>query len=345
MKNRKVKRAVALVSVFLVIAVCAGYWLVFAPFAPDRGGEEYLYVRENGGEATAEAVYSDLERMGYPGKTLFIRMLGRVSGYTRHVKAGRYRVSPDVSALRLFRDLRNGHQEPVKFTVPYVRTVNDLAARLAEQFSCDSATWAERFADAEFCSRYGVTPATLPCLFVANTYEVFWDVTPDNLMKRMQRESATFWTEARRQAAREAGLSECEVMTLASIVDQETANDAEKPMIAGMYLNRLRQGMKLQADPTVKFALKNFGLQRIMHEHLTVDSPYNTYKYEGLPPGPIVIPSLAGINAVLNHARHDYLYMCAKEDFSGTHNFAVTYSEHLENARRYAQALDKRNIH
>lgn len=342
MKNCKANRLTVILCVCVILATFVGYWFVFAPFAPEAENNRYVYVYEGD---NADSVYSDLERIGYPGKTFVFRLLGRFFDYGRDVKSGRYRVSPDISALRLFRDLRNGHQDPVSFTIPSVRTMNDLAARLSRQLACDSATWASRFSDVEFCQQFGVTPETLPCLFVANTYEVFWNISPEKLLRRMRKESDKFWTSARKQAARDAGLSENEVMILASIVDQETSNDAEKPMIAGMYLNRLRKGMKLQADPTVKFALKDFSLRRIMHEHLSVDNPYNTYRYEGLPPGPIAIPSLAGINAVLNHARHDYLYMCAKEDFSGTHNFATTYSEHLENARRYARALDERHIH
>ena len=160
----------------------------------------------------------------------------------------------------------------------------------------------------------------------------------------MQRERDAYWTAERKQLAQKAGLTPDEVVTLASIVEQETANNAERPKVAGMYLNRLRKGMKLQADPTVKFALQNFALRRIMHQHLTANSPYNTYRNEGLPPGPICIPSLASIEAVLHFTTHPYIYMCAKEDFSGTHNFAATYAEHLQNAKKYSEALNKRGI-
>ena len=160
----------------------------------------------------------------------------------------------------------------------------------------------------------------------------------------MKRESEKFWTTVRKNKAEKARLTPEEVITLASIVEKETANNQEKPDIAGLYLNRLRRGMKLQADPTVKFALQDFGLRRILNKHLTCDSPYNTYVYAGLPPGPICLPSIASIDAVLNHTEHNYIYMCAKEDFSGTHNFAATYEEHKANARKYVQALNERGI-
>ena len=181
-------------------------------------------------------------------------------------------------------------------------------------------------------------------LFIPDTYEVYWNISIDKLMEKMVKGNQHFWNQQRTQKAKAMGLSPVEVATLASILDEETANNAEKPMIAGMYYNRLKAGMPLQADPTVKFALKDFALRRIYNKLLQTDSPYNTYKNTGLPPGPIKIASIAGIDAVLNHVRHDYLYMCAKEDFSGTHNFAKTYQEHLNNAGRYTKALNQRGI-
>lgn len=260
------------------------------------------------------------------------------------VRTGRYRVEENMRSIDLYRSLRNGQQEPLMLTLPSVRTMNRLAGSLGKQLMLDSATVAQALSDSAFCSQYGYTIATLPALFIPNSYEMYWNISLPAFMKRMQQENARFWNHERQKRAEELGLSPIEVATLASIVDEETANNGEKPMIAGLYLNRLRKGMLLQADPTVKFAQGDFALRRIYFAHLDIDSPYNTYKYAGLPPGPIRIPTVEALEAVLRRVEHPYLYMCAKEDFSGTHNFAATYAEHLRNARRYAKALNERNI-
>ena len=201
------------------------------------------------------------------------------------------------------------------------------------------------------CAQLGYDTATISCIFIPNTYAVYWNISPEKFLERMDKESKDFWNGARKEKAQALNLTPVQDITLASIVDEETANDAEKPMIAGMYYNRLMlrtgeypNGMPLQADPTIKYAWKKFGLKRIYNNLLRIDSPYNTYKNTGLPPGPIRIPTVAGIDAVLNLTRHDYLYMCAKEDFSGTHNFAKTYQEHLTNAAKYSKALNERGI-
>ena len=260
------------------------------------------------------------------------------------VRTGRYRVEDGMPALDLYRRLRNGQQEPLRLTLPSVRTLDRLASRLGSQLMLDSATVATAFYDSTFCQEYGYRLETLPALFIPNTYEVYWNISLPALMKRMQQENARFWTKERQAKADALGLTHEQVATLASIVEEETANDGEKPMIAGMYYNRLKMDMPLQADPTVKFATKDFAAKRIYEKMLRVDSPYNTYRNTGLPPGPIRIPTVAGIDAVLNYTKHDYLYMCAKEDFSGTHNFARTYAEHLVNAAKYSDALNKRGI-
>ncbi|MCI6252484.1 MAG: endolytic transglycosylase MltG [Bacteroidales bacterium] len=260
------------------------------------------------------------------------------------VPAGAYDIGSGQSPMAVVRRLRAGRQTPVRLTIPSVWTMNDLAGRLSRFMLTDSATWAAHFADSTWCARFDCTPQTLPALYLTNTYEVYWTEGPDELTRRMQRESKAYWNEQRTALAQAQGLTPTEVIVLASIVDRETAADSEKPMVAGMYLGRLRKGMKLQADPTVKFALGQFGLRRLLHAHLTAPSPYNTYVNEGLPPGPIALPSRSSIEAVLHPAVHDYLYMCANDDFSGTHRFARTYEEHLQNAARYARALDARQI-
>ena len=268
----------------------------------------------------------------------------RHSSYEENIRTGRYEIEPGNSAFTVFRKLKNGLQASVNLTVPSVRTADKLAGALSRKLMMDSVEIYKALTDSATCAKYGYKPETMLCMFIPNTYEVYWNTTVDKFLDKMNEESKKFWNFERTQKAKAMGLTKEEVITMASIVDEETANDAEKPMVAGMYYNRLRTGMPLQADPTIKFALKDFGIRRIYHNMLNVKSPYNTYRRTGLPPGPIRIPSVAGIDAVLNHVRHDYLYMCAKEDFSGTHNFAETYEEHLQNAAKYSAALNKRGI-
>lgn len=341
MKKIKIGKGLFIGLALFLLLIVTGCWIFLGNFS-SLTTNTYIYIDD---DDTADSVFHKARQAGHPTQMLGMRFAAILLHYDRNIRPGRYEVAPHKSSLQLIRDLRNGRQAPVRLTIPNVRTMNDLAARLGRQLEADSAEWAAHFSDTLFCRKFGCDTATLSCLFLPNTYEVFWNVTPTQLTQRMKRESEAFWTDERLSAARKIGLTPYEVITLASIVDQETANNDEKPMIAGMYLNRLNAGMKLQADPTVKFALRRFDLRRILHEHLTVDSPYNTYRYEGLPPGPISIPAMSSIEATLHPAHHDYIYMCAKEDFSGTHRFAATYDEHLRNAKRYADALNERGIH
>lgn len=278
-------------------------------------------------------------------------ILSRHSDLTTHVRTGRYAIKPSMGAYNVFRHLKNGMQEPLAVVVPSVRTMQDMAGALGKKLMVDSATLEKALTDEATCRAYGYDTTTVAALFIPNTYDVYWDTSVKGLLDRMQKENHHFWDSGRIEKATRLKLTPLQVATLASIVDEETANDDEKPMIAGMYYNRLMlrndeypDGMPLQADPTIKFALKDFSLKRIYHNMLLTKSPYNTYANPGLPPGPIRVPSIAGIDAVLNMVRHNYLYMCAKPDFSGTHDFAATYQEHLANARRYAKALNQRGI-
>ncbi|MCM1107524.1 MAG: endolytic transglycosylase MltG [Clostridium sp.] len=313
-------------------ALCRQMWL--KPFDTDE--HTFIYIDT---DDTTDSIGMRIQAHGGRLSAMGFRIAARLTGYSP--RTGRYALTADDNGLSLFRKLRQGRQKAVRLTLPSVRTMDRLAGVLGGKLMTDSATWIKTFTDTTLIASFGYNPATLPALFVPNTYEVYWDTTPERFLRRMQKERDSFWTDRRKQQAEAAGLTPVEVVTLASIVDEETANNGEKPMVAGMYINRLRTGMPLQADPTVKFALGDFSLRRIYHKHLEVESPYNTYRNTGLPPGPIRIPSIAGVDAVLNHVHHDYLYMCAKEDFSGTHNFARTYREHLANAARYVRALDK----
>jgi len=333
--NRKILWLVIGLAVILIAVVAFTTLSLITAKAPNEKGEQgrLIYIDR---DDTADSV-----RMK---SALSWRWDVYSKVFSYHTRTGRYRVPTDMTCLQLYRLLRNGTQEPMNFVVPTSRTMDRLAAALSKSLMVDSAEIATALTDSTYLATHGYTKATIPALFIPNTYEVYWDISVDKLMERMERENNRFWTAERKAKAEACGLTREQVATLASIVDEETANDAEKPMIAGLYLNRLRMGMPLQADPTVKFAVGDFSLRRILNKHLKVESPYNTYLVEGLPPGPIRIASIAGLEAVLNHAEHNYLYMCAKEDFSGTHNFARTLSEHYANARRYVKALNARGI-
>lgn len=292
---------------------------------------------------TPDSVYHKLEKIITPASIRGFKWLAAYDGY-KNVRTGRYIAAPDDNMLKLYLRISRGHQTPVKLSFNNIRTCNQLAARLGNQLMLDSAEIATCLHDSAYCRQLGYTPETIVSLFIPNTYEIYWNISIDDFFKRMQKEHTAFWSPERLNKAQAIGLTPEEVATLASIVEEETNNNAEKPIVAGLYINRLHKGMPLQADPTVKFALQDFGLQRIYNEHLQTDSPYNTYKYAGLPPGPIRIPSIKGIDSVLYYTHHSYLYMCAKEDLSGSHNFASTFAEHQTNAHKYWKALNNRKI-
>lgn len=302
---------------------------------------QYLYIDS---DDTADSVLTKLQALSSQHALTGLSIMLRHGGYANKVHTGRYAIDTSMRTFQLYRRLKNGQQSPLMLTIPESRTILKLAAVLGRKLMIDSTAIAQVLTDSIYCSRLGYDTHTIAAMFVPNTYEVYWDLSTDQLLERMRKEHDIFWNKERRSKAQAIGLTPDEVSTLASIVDEETANISEKPMIAGMYLNRLKEGMPLQADPTVKFAIGDFAIRRIYKHMLDTDSPFNTYRYEGLPPGPIKIASVKGIDAVLNRVAHDYLYMCAKEDFSGTHNFARTYSEHLTNAARYARALNERGI-
>lgn len=339
---KAIKKKHYLIAIVICIASIIGlffYYFIGSFSNSDKTEYVYIYDTDN-----LDDVSEKLSGFASESALTTFRILARHGGYENHIRSGKYEIRPGESTASVFRNLKNGHQCPVMLTIPESRTTDRLAGFLSKKLMLDSAAVAILLTDSSFCAKQGYNTSNIVCLFVPNTYEVWWNASIDKLMARMQKEHDLFWNKERTAKAKAIGLTPNEVCTLASIIDEETANNAEKPIIAGMYINRLKQGIPLQADPTIKFALQNFALRRIYHDMLTYDSPYNTYRHIGLPPGPIKIASVAGINAVLNHVQHDYLYMCAKEDFSGTHNFAKTYQEHLRNAAKYSKALNDRGI-
>ena len=336
----KKKILIASVAGFLVLA--AAVWALF--FSAMSSGATSVFV-DIDEDDNIDSVLAKVGNATHAGMQLkAFKALASVTGYAGNIRTGHYEITPSTGCLRLLRNMKNGLQKPIRITIPTVRTNERLAAELGKRLMLDSTDFIELFKDSSRCAEYGCDTFSIMGLFIPNTYEMYWNIPLDRFMLRIKKESTAFWTPERLKKAEASSLTPLQVVTLASIIDEETANNAEKPDIAAMSLNRLRKGMPLQADPTIKFATRQFQLRRIYHNMLFVKSPYNTYKNTGLPPGPIRIPSVAGIDAVLNNRQHDYLYMCAKEDFSGTHRFARTYSEHLTNAKRYTDALNRRAI-
>lgn len=336
------KKYIFLIVGIILVVVATGITGIITvmnhPFRIEKN--TYLYIdADDNTDSICHKLTTQLQASSLKG----FKLLTTVGGLDP-IHPGAYRFSQSDNCLTIYRRLKSGAQTPVNLTLPSVRTVGKLLKTVSHQLMTDSSNLARLLMDSTYCAQIGYSTETLPCLFIPNTYEVYWTMTPEAFVKRMQKEHDRFWNEERKAKAQSIGLTPEEVATLASIVEEETANNAEKPMVAGLYINRLHADMPLQADPTVKFALQDFGLRRILHTHLETDSPYNTYKHTGLPPGPIRIPSIQGIESVLNYTRHNYLYMCAKEDFSGTHNFAATFSQHLANARKYQQELNRRKI-
>lgn len=291
----------------------------------------------------------------YVSDTLFLKavindalsfgFVAKVMGYQEKVKPGIYTIAPKMSNLELVRMLRAGIQTPVRITFNNIRTKEDLAEKITANLEISMSEFLSLVDDTENIQKYGFEPESIMGMFVPNTYEVWWSISSQGLFDRMYKEYQKFWNEERKAKAAKIGLSQKEISTLAAIVQAESQKSDERPRIAGVYLNRLRIKMPLQADPTLVYAIGDFSLKRVLNIHKESDSPYNTYKYAGLPPGPINLPDVNSLNAVLDAENHTYLYFCAREDFSGYHAFAKTLNEHNNNARRYQNALNAAKIY
>lgn len=323
----------------LVVVIAAGFTVRWQFYGNAVTEERDLYV--SGRAEYAQMVDSLLPR---------IRHHRAFGAYARRIdleqtfKPGHYVLRPGMSVIEVARMLKLGMQTPVRVTINNVRIPAQLAQKLARQIDADSAAVMQALTSKALAAEVGFDSVTLFSMFVPDSYEFYWTVTPEEFVKRMKREYDRFWTPERDAKRKRSGLSRLEVMTLASIVYEETRKTDEMPRIAGVYVNRLRKGIPLQADPTVKYAMQDFGLRRILYKHLKYPSPYNTYINKGLPPSPICMPGKNAIDAVLDFERHDYIFFCARPTFDGYHNFARTLREHNANARAYSAELNRRKI-
>lgn len=342
-KNSRKKIVLWIVSILVLLIVISAYFAYSMVFKPIKLAEtEYIYIDD---ENDYEDVVNQIkEKIKLPNERIF-EVLSERMNYPNLVKTGRYSIEDGMTMPDLIRRLRSGSQAPVNLTFNNIRTIENLAGRLSSQLMIDSVSALVYFTDSAVISNYGFNEQTFGAMFIPNTYEVYWDTGIESLTNRMKREYDSFWNQDRREKAERIGLNPLQVSTLASIVEEEATYADEYPIVAGLYLNRLKRGMRLEADPTVKFAVGDPSLRRILFRHLEVESPYNTYKIQGLPPGPIRIPSITSIDATLSPAEHNYLFMCAKDDLSGRHNFAVTHAEHARNAAAYQRALNQRGIY
>lgn len=304
--------------------------------------KEYLYIPTG---STFDDVVQLLQVKGWLTDETAFRQMSQMMKYDQRIRAGRYQIHNNLTARELTSLLRSGNQSPVNVTFNNVRTMEQLAGYCSRNLEADSVDLLRALRDNRLMDEMGFTSATYPAMFIPNTYKFHWNSSGEDFVHRMKQEYNRFWNDSRRHKADSIGLSLIEVSTLASIIEEETNQRSELPIIAGIYLNRLRIGMPMQACPTLKYALGDFSIRRILKKDQEIESPYNTYKYKGLPPGPIRMPSTIAIDAVLGAAKHNYLFMCAKADGSGTHRFARTNSEHQRNAEEYQRELNRRKIY
>jgi UPF0755 protein len=295
-------------------------------------------------KSSLQQVVDTLQSRGYIKNTTTLLCVAQLKKYDRYVKSGRYRLRDGMNNNEVINLLRAGIQAPVSFTFNNIRTLEELAAVIARQLPITSSEFLSRVNDPERAEALGFTPSTILAMFIPNTYEMYWNTNAVEFLQRMHREYRRFWNEQRMARATEMGMNPVEVSTLASIIEEESTKRDEFPVIAGVYVNRLKCGMKLDACPTIKFILGDFTLSRVLDKHVKIDHPYNTYRHSGLPPGPIRIASIQVIDSVLNYQKHDYLFFCAKSDFSGYHHFSRTLRQHNAHAQEYHKELDKRKI-
>ncbi len=336
----------AILAMILLAGAIIGYdyyQKVFAPNVPKQLSTPYVHI-PNG--STFEAVVDSLHKNKLIKDKASFAQVAEWMEYKRpEMRPGRFEVQSNWSNRDLIRHLRGGRQAAVKVVLNNCRMSENVAAKAARFIASDSLTLWQLFQDKKYIQKLGYTPETFISMFIPNTYELYWNTTPEQFAERMQKEHQKFWEKENRAAQLQAlDMSKEEVYTLASIVEKETRQNSEKARIAGVYMNRLKRGMLLQADPTAVFATRDFETKRVLNRHTEFDSPYNTYMYAGLPPGPIAMASISSIDAVLNYEDHKYIYFCARGDESGLHNFGRTLSQHYQNVNRYKKNLRQRGL-
>ncbi|MEA3503578.1 MAG: endolytic transglycosylase MltG [Bacteroidota bacterium] len=352
-KNKRTKKPhskgyVIIRTIILLLLVIGGvyaykiYTTLFDlnTWSPDNKSVS-LFIKK--GESFDE-IKKDLYSRGIIKNRKTFEWLSLKKDYANNIKPGHYIITPDMTNNQLINTLRAGLQTPVNVIFNNIRTLEGLSTRITSQLEFDTAAFNNKMHDSVYINKLGFTKENIKTLFIPNTYEFYWTVSIEDFLTRMLSEYKKFWTEERISKAKMQNMTREEVIILASIVEKETAKNDEKTKVAGVYINRLKKGWKLQADPTLIYALKDFSIHRVLNKHKKVDSPYNTYKYNGLPPGPICFPSISSIDAVLNYKNHEYLYFCAKADFSGYHTFGKNYWQHVKNAKEYQKALNEQKI-
>lgn len=336
------KKTIRITVIFLAVSMVVAAMLLFLPLLIKKAANDALIrIPRN---ATDEMVSDSIAKYlddDYAGKVMRVAKLRGTDFAQRH---GAYLIEQGMSPLHAEHRLSHGAQHPLTVTINRFRTIESLAQKVAAKLDFTAEELLSTLRDDKTMADYGLTPGQALSLFVEDSYEFYWTASPEAFVRKIGQNYNNIWNEERTRKAQELGLTPDEVMIIASIVDEETNKTDEKDKIGRLYINRYLKGMKLQADPTVKYAVGDFSIRRILSGHLKTKSPYNTYLNQGLPPGPIRTTSLVTIDRILNSEPSDDIYMCAKEDFSGYHNFAETYSEHLANARRYQNALNKRGI-
>lgn len=332
--------ALGILFVFLLSFTAFNYYLkYYGPNVTDN--EEYLYIKTGSGFAD---VMKTIKQKGIVKDTTAFMQVAYSEKYENRVKPGKYRLHKGMGNKKLIRMLALGEQEQVKLAFQNVRLKETFAGMIGRKLEADSVSIIHLLDSTAYLKQFGFTPDNVYVMFLPNSYKMYWNGSAEKFFMRMNDEYQKFWTLARKEQAKTIGLTPVQTSILASIVDAEALHDNEMPEIAGLYMNRLNNGMKLEADPTLIFALKDFTIKRVLNKYKVFDSPYNTYLNTGLPPGPIMMPSVNAVKAILNYRKHNYIYMCAKEDFSGYHNFATNMADHLVNAQKFHQALDKLNI-